>query len=318
MIIDKTDRKLIHQLYHNFREPLTKIAKTCNLSREQVEYRIKKYENEGLIKKFFPTLNYPALGYHEFVIIRLKASEKNQKSLFNELTKIKNCISVLYCFGKYNLHSNFVFKDKDEFEEVFYGFLKTHKPEISEYNILFVSFLEMYPLKFIKEDIAETLGYRVIGPLQKAELSQEDIKVLRALNGDGRARLIDISKKTGISSDLLVYKIRKYRETGLIQGIRMQLDLTKIGLNLAIYAVKLDEYTEKTRKSLIEFSKNHKYINAIIFGISEYNCHIQIIYETDKTLRDTITDIEKRFSQDYTNSEIFLLAEESEVNTFPM
>ncbi|MDA3836485.1 MAG: Lrp/AsnC family transcriptional regulator [Nanoarchaeota archaeon] len=52
MNLDTVDKKLITYLYHNFREPLSKIAKATNLSRDQVEYRIKKYEKEGLIIKF--------------------------------------------------------------------------------------------------------------------------------------------------------------------------------------------------------------------------------------------------------------------------
>ena len=44
------DKKLLAYLYHDSRESSAKIAKKLKISREQVSYRIKKFESEGIIK----------------------------------------------------------------------------------------------------------------------------------------------------------------------------------------------------------------------------------------------------------------------------
>ena len=89
---DKIDKKLISYLYHNYREPLTKIAKALNISRDQVEYRLKKYEQQGLIKKYATIFNYKLLGYNEFIIILLKlnASKEQKQTIRKEFQKNKN------------------------------------------------------------------------------------------------------------------------------------------------------------------------------------------------------------------------------------
>ena len=58
MNLKPTDMRLLNYLYHNQREPLTKIAKAAKLSREQAEYRSKKYLQIGLIKRFMKIFNY--------------------------------------------------------------------------------------------------------------------------------------------------------------------------------------------------------------------------------------------------------------------
>ncbi|MBS3117281.1 Lrp/AsnC family transcriptional regulator [Candidatus Woesearchaeota archaeon] len=44
------DKSLLAQLYYNSRENAAKIAKQLHISREQVAYRIKKFEELKIIK----------------------------------------------------------------------------------------------------------------------------------------------------------------------------------------------------------------------------------------------------------------------------
>lgn len=317
MQLDKIDKKIVHYIYHNYREPLTKIAKACKISREQVEYRLKKYENNGLIKKYLAMFNYNALGYQDFVILKLKVLQNSKQELFTKISHIKNCISVFTSIGDYNLCVNFAFKDKSEFEDIFYGFLKANKTEISKYDIFFATYLEFYPLKFIDINDIERSNYKVTGQEQPLKITKKDIKVLKELEINGRAKLIDISRKTGIPSDLLVYKLKKFRSNKLIQGFRLQLDLTKLGINFAIYYVRLDNNTKNIRSKLISFSENHRNLNGIGFGISYYNCIIQIAYGNEHELKKTVNDIEEIFSEYYSASNLLLVESESTANMLP-
>jgi DNA-binding Lrp family transcriptional regulator len=52
MELKPIDYKLIEYLFHHARAPASKIAKNTGLSRDQVNYRINRYIEEGIIKKF--------------------------------------------------------------------------------------------------------------------------------------------------------------------------------------------------------------------------------------------------------------------------
>ena len=100
MKLDKIDKKLLSYIFHNFRSPITQIAKNCRISREQAEYRIRKYENECLIKVYFALFDLYALGYNKNYILKLRV--KNPK--LDKLSQIKPnkdilLFTKLQCYG---------------------------------------------------------------------------------------------------------------------------------------------------------------------------------------------------------------------------
>ena len=110
-------------------------------------------------------------------------------------------------------------------------------------------------------------------------------------------------------------KLKKLRERKIIQGVRLQLDLTKIGYNFAQYEVKLSENTKNMRDKLQKFAKLNSSINGLVFGLSKYNCFFQIAYKNQSELKQTIDEIEKKFF--ISESNLLLVGEESIANTLP-
>lgn len=313
MKLDKTDKKLISYLYHHYREPLTKIGKACRISRDQVEYRLKKYEKEGLFKKYIAMFNYDLFGYKEFVVVWLKI--KDDKTIIKrELESMKNVISTGDALTSYDVFVNFVFKDKQEFEQVFNLFLEKHKQNITNYSIFITTFTEFYPLKaFGLFDEEKT--YQITTTEKPLKLTEKDLKILTALEKNGRARIIDIAKQTGLSSELIVYKIRQLYINKIILGTRIQLGMEKLGFYFVTIRIKLKNLIEETRKKLKYFCKQHKHINALSFGISDYNCIIQIFYQNEKEYRQTIIDINSEFKKEIQDSILIPIENEGKIKT---
>ena len=51
--IDLKDRKILYELDLNSRQSLTAIGKKVGLKKDVVSYRIKKLEDEGIIKNYY-------------------------------------------------------------------------------------------------------------------------------------------------------------------------------------------------------------------------------------------------------------------------
>src|SRR3990167_8659738 len=62
--MDKLDLKILAVLDWNARIPLKAIARSLNANKDVVAYRIKKLEETGIIKRYFPVLDMSKLGYH--------------------------------------------------------------------------------------------------------------------------------------------------------------------------------------------------------------------------------------------------------------
>jgi len=315
MKFDKKDKELIAYLYHHYREPLTKISKSLKLSRDQVEYRLKKYEKEGLIKKYATLFNYDLLGYHEVVTVWIKLNS-GKETIKQELEKSKNVLSVGEVLFKYDLYVNFIFKNKVEFEDFFYSFIERNKTKIKDFSILITTFIEFYPLKFFGEALPDK-EYDIISSNKEVKLSKKDIGILRALEKNGRAKIIDIAKETNLSSELIVYKIKQLNKNKVILGTRLLLGMENFGFYFAVLRLKLKNMNNESKDKLKLFCKKHNNINILSFGVSNYNCLIQSFYQKEQELRQTIRDIKKELGNEILDSELLLIENEGRVKTLP-
>jgi len=64
------------------------------------------------------------------------------------------------------------------------------------------------------------------------DLDEEDLKILRELQKDGRAGYSDISRETGIPTSTVHDKIKKMVKNGVIERFTVRLDRRAMGVNI--------------------------------------------------------------------------------------
>ncbi|MBU0666467.1 MAG: Lrp/AsnC family transcriptional regulator [Nanoarchaeota archaeon] len=315
MNLTKTDIKLFSYIYHHGRESYTKIAKACSLSRAQVEYGIKKLEKNGIIKKYVTMFNYKLLGYNHFVVVWMRV-KKNKDMIKKVLEAMKNVISVGDILIHYDVFANFIVKDIQEFENIFYSFLEEYKDDLLEYYIFPTTYIGFFPLK-VFGILKKKKDYEIIGKEDsRVELNDKDFSILKELEKNARVPIIDIAKKTSISSELIVYKLKQFYKQKLVLGTRIQFDSEKIGFYAGLVVMKIDK-NEELIKKIKTFCRCHKHVNALALGISDFNCFIQIFYQKDSELRQTIRDIDENFKEAIKKTKVIFLENEGRVKTLP-
>lgn len=296
MELKEIDYKLLSYLYHSYNEPLSKIAKATKLSRDQVEYRINKYTEEGLIKKFIPIFDWEKLGYSIFAILLLKFEKPRMSEKFPGKLN-KNCISYGKVYGKYDLYLNCIFKDEKELNEFISRLFENESNFISEYLIIKPQFAEIYPLKFFNHSNNE--DYILFSKNNKeAKLDKIDLKILKILSEDGRARLIDIAIKANISSERALYKLKRLRKEKIILGNRIQFNMALLGYFFTIITINFRGFSEKNKEKIKSFVKSSKHTNSLIFNLQKPNCIIQLFHKNEEEVRETITKIKELFKDD--------------------
>jgi len=68
-VVDEKDLEIIRMLEENARTPLTKIAARLGVSDVAVRKRLRKLEEEGVIKGYKPKLDHAKLGYRARAIV---------------------------------------------------------------------------------------------------------------------------------------------------------------------------------------------------------------------------------------------------------
>lgn len=313
MRLDAIDKKLLTYLYHNYRSPLTEIGKKCRISRDQVEYRLEKFEKSGLIKKYLTIFNYSLLGFRDLFIVYIKT--KNREKTKSVLQTIKNTLSVGDVVSSYDVFANLICKDKNEFDAIFSSFLEKHEGEIQDYEIFNTVYAEFFPLKTFGSQ-KEEISYKAIEPKSKIKLDKKEIEILRELEKNGRAKIIDIASKVGISGELALYKLKQLRKKEVILGNRIQFDMAKLGFYFAVLRLKINNLDNKLKEKIMHFCKNRGYMNALAFGISNYNVLMQIVYQNEEELRGAVNEIKRRFPSE--KDSLILIENESKAVTLPI
>jgi Lrp/AsnC family leucine-responsive transcriptional regulator len=113
-------------------------------------------------------------------------------------------------------------------------------------------------------------------------LDQLDLKILTALQADGRVSNADLANSIGLSATPCLRRVRGLEEQGAIKGYRALLDRAKVGLGLTVMVgVKVDGHRDE----------NARAIQAAFIEMSEVvACHL-LSGETDFLLEVVVPDL---------------------------
>ncbi len=104
-MLDKLDKDILHMLLENSRISAQKIAKKLGLHTNTVIKRIKKLEQNGVIKKYGTDINYRAIGWdvHALVLIKVGGGVAGDKDQIKSITDIKEVEAVYATTGNFDL-----------------------------------------------------------------------------------------------------------------------------------------------------------------------------------------------------------------------
>lgn len=312
MKLKPIDYKLLNYLYHNHNEPLSKIAKATKISRDKVEYRLNKYQKEGLIKQFIPIINYQLLGYEKQVIIFLKfETEKDAKEYSKTLKNDSQCISYGTTLEKYDLYINAIFKNNQKLEKFISTIIENNKLE--DYKIIDSYFAELYPLKFV--DNKQKENYQLKNNEKKTTIDELDLKILKELSKNGRIRLLNLSIKLKANSTTILYRLKKLKENKIILGNRIAFNTELLGYNYT--AILLNFKTKTAKEKVKQFARSSQNTNSLIFQLHKPNAIIQFFYKEEQILRTEILKLKKILEDEKIELERISITEEEFINTTP-
>ncbi len=94
MKLNEIDEKILENLLEDARYSSRHIAKNVGVSVGTVLSRIKKMEDEGLIKGYSVILDHDKLGYQLTVVTEITVSKGKLTEMENEIAKIQNVCGV--------------------------------------------------------------------------------------------------------------------------------------------------------------------------------------------------------------------------------
>lgn len=114
MQLDETDVKILKALTLDARVSSRQIARQCSVSIGTVLSRIKKMEQEGIIKGYSIMPDHEKLGYELTVVTEITVSKGRLLEMENEIARLPNVCSVYDVTGLTDAVIIAKFKDRED------------------------------------------------------------------------------------------------------------------------------------------------------------------------------------------------------------
>ena len=120
-----------------------------------------------------------------------------------------------------------------------------------------------------------------------------DYKLLNELVMDGRAPLIDVAKKLNCSSQTIQYRLKNLIKMQIIDGFRIHIDYSKIGLQH--YRVDIYLKDHKKRNSIIEYLKKRPSFIVLNVAMGWSDIEPEFVLKNVDELTEEMENINSKF-----------------------
>lgn len=156
-----------------------------------------------------------------------------------------------------------------------------------------------------------------ISEKQAIELDSKDIKIINCLWENGRYTVAEVSNKTGIQRDTVMYRIKKLKENKVITSFSPVLNPPAVGFpNLYIVMLKLkivnDSELKEFQNKLVKITK----VVHVSRTIGKYDFYTTIVSKDSFELYRTIEEIKQVGPNLITEIEHLQIIEEPKYDDF--
>lgn len=120
-IFDKTDLAILRLLLQDARRTLQEIGSEVGLSPTSCWSRIKRLQDEGVIKRYTVEVNPASLGYHDTVIVQLTLESHTEDTLYafgQVLATIPEVLEAYLVSGDYDYYIRIAVRDTRDYERL--------------------------------------------------------------------------------------------------------------------------------------------------------------------------------------------------------
>ena len=292
---DSTDKLILFELLQDCRQPLAKIAKTVKISQQRVHYRIKKLEEQKVIKKYTINLNYPKLGYsrHSLYLDLRSIDGKKVEKYLEHITSINevSCCYMLHDVSEWKMYISVWTKTIERYDEIQTKIMTKFNKHIKNY----VSFQSVRSYTYFA---------RILNPKKKAncdikgnpenmELKDIDWKIIQELRRNSTIPLLDLSKKLKTDVSTIKRRMDYLFKEKIIERFYPILDVSQLGLREYTFISRINPSSHNEIEKFIKYAQSDPRFGIIIKAVGYVNLYYAFYAKDNKELREITEKIEK-------------------------
>ncbi|MFH0971696.1 MAG: Lrp/AsnC family transcriptional regulator [Candidatus Micrarchaeota archaeon] len=314
--LDHCDKKIISNIDINARLPVAQIAKKVRLSKETVNYKLKRILEGGYIESFYALINASKFGYRYYrVYMKFQnLNEKTEHQIVAFMKGEKSCVNLRITEGPFDIvfltmHQNpeELRKFLDDFTDRFGSYLlqksvniviATNKLNLKIFNNEERRKIRMFhgkPIDFFPDDV--------------------DLEIINMLSLNAREKLVNMEKRLKKDSRVISYRIKNLEKAGVIEGYAVELDFEKLGRKFLQVDVSLRKLS--LLPQVLEFFDRTDTCIYAFEILGKYDISLEIYPENDLHLRQIIEKFKQRFEGEYIDYDVSHIYREYILNPSP-
>ncbi len=291
--MDKIDKHLLYELNWNCRQTNSTLAKKLRVSKQVINYRIKRLEKEKIITGYNALIDWRRLGYNALrIYIKWRnISPEKEKEIYEDIRKNPFFMWTVKFEGEFDCGLYVWSEGIVNFYKKWNSFFKKYKKYISKQEYYESVSMINFPMKFLVDD--EISDEKIIGAQKPVTFNEKDYEILNNLSFDANAQIIDLAKEVQLTSKAVILRMKNLEKKGIILGYNAIINFEKLGYKF----YKVDFYLNDLSRlqEMYSFAKRHKKIAYIMktFGGPDYE--VEIFVKDVSELNSIIDEIREKY-----------------------
>ncbi len=290
MELNALDRKILYLLDSEDRAGVKAIARKIRRSAEVVRYRIRRLEAEGVIRRYMSFINFSRLGFVGHGVFCTIKERQERKKWIGQLEQNERVYWISEFGGKYDLAFAIAARDTYEFYRILNQLKEKLGGSLGGWDIAIRIRLNQFPRSYLldkDEKRRENLPYfgKTLG---HDKLDGLDFRILKKLSQEARLDANSIAEYAQAPASTVAYRIKKLRESGVLQGAAPQICCQNYGYQSYQLFINVANLDEKKRQELYSYCSNNPNIVFLIETLGKWNFEIVYDVKNQRELQDQV------------------------------
>lgn len=315
--LDLIDRKILVELDTDARTSFAKIGKRIGVGKNNVQYRVARLVEDGVIKKFVlqPSLSKLGLFLGKIYLQMSGYTEQTEEIIYKFLLNDKRISWVAKCEGNWDIMLGAYVENVQQFNKLRNDFFERFGQYVNNYDVVFLTegrtSQRTYLLNkksFYSKKVEDFMGKG------KIKLKKNDVKILRFISNNARFSYTEVAKKFRMNVKTVQSRIKKMEQMEIIQGYVTFLDIRKIGYNF----FKLCLHTKgKTVNDIVKYCLEMPNVVHVIESVGPWEVELEVETENLQDFYDLMHNIRNKFSDSIKKTDFVVIVDEVKLDFFP-
>lgn len=317
-MLDDIDRSVLYALHLDARKPVSELARECGLTREVVDYRLRKLQREGILKGFIARINqsYFCEGVGTLLMKCSRSDEQRFREAVAFLQGHRAVNWMAELCGTYDLVITLLYRDVEDLANTIAKMAESMRGVLRQHDLsLYIDEYKFAREGIIRPDARDRLAGK--SPIRfraqnrhLADLDATDIAILSLLAEDARKRNVDIAKAVGLSEDAVRLRIRRLEEREVIFGYTAVLDLGGYGLEEYYVGIHLEQMTAKAAEGIRDYARKNPFIGYCVRSAGKYDLVMSLYARNRAHFGELLVEIRSRLGAQLAGYEFQLIMKE--------